>query len=92
MTMKGGDKMKGMKPLTSNKESIERKFTKAFCATLPTEKELSAVSKAFCATLPGELDPAEITKAFCATLPSEADAQKKMRATLEPVTRELDQK
>lgn len=84
--------MKSMKPLTASKESIERKFTKAFCATLPTEKELSVLSKAFCATLPGESDSTEITKAFCATLPSEAETQEKLSRALDSVTKELDQK
>lgn len=84
--------MKNMKPLTPNREGIERDFTKAFCATLPTEREFSAVSKAFCATLPRKVDSAEVSKAFCATLPSEAEVQEKIRVVLEPVTKDCDRK
>lgn len=77
--------MKKMKPLTPSKGKIEESFTRAFCATLPSEKDVSAVSKAFCATLPGEPDDVRITKAFCATLPSERDVKKKTSEVLKTV-------
>jgi|GEM_PF-2490198 len=63
--------MKRMKPLTRNREEVEAGFSRAFCATLPSEGEVSAGAKAFCATLPGAPEPRELAKAFCATLPSE---------------------
>lgn len=80
--------MKKMRPLTPNQEALEESFTKAFCATLPSEREVAAASKAFCATLPGDFDPAEMTKAFCATLPSEKVIRKSASEALRPFIEE----
>ncbi len=74
-----------MKPLNPGREKIEESFTKVFCATLPSEREVLEVSKAFCATLPGEVDAGAITKSFCATLPSERDIHSRTLETLKSV-------
>ncbi len=77
-----------MRPLNPGREKVEENFTRAFCATLPSEGEVLEVSKAFCATLPGEPDAREITKAFCATLPSEREVHSRTREALESMLRE----
>ena len=74
-----------MRPLNPDREKIEENFTRAFCATLPSEREVLEVSKAFCATLPGEPDAGAVTKSFCATLPSERDIHSRTREALKSV-------
>jgi hypothetical protein len=77
-----------MRPLNPDRGKIEESFTRAFCATLPSEREVLEVSKAFCATLPGEPDAAAITKSFCATLPSERDTRSRTREVLKSMLKE----
>lgn len=84
-----------MKPLTPRGRRVaEENFTKAFCATLPSARDVSAASKAFCATLPSELDPTEIAaqaaKAFCATLPSNAQLQEQLSKVLKSVVEQSE--
>lgn len=77
-----------MRPLNPNRKKIEENLTRAFCATLPSEREVSEISKAFCATLPSEPDAKAITKAFCATLPSEKKIRSKTGEALRSILRE----
>lgn len=77
-----------MRPLNPDRKKIEENLTRAFCATLPSEKEVSEISKAFCATLPGEPEAKVITKAFCATLPSEEKIRSKTGEALGAMLKE----
>jgi hypothetical protein len=77
-----------MRPLNPDREKVEESFTRAFCATLPSEREVLETSKAFCATLPGEPDAGAITKSFCATLPSERDIRARAREAIKSMLKE----